>query len=100
MTGAPRPTWKGLQTDRMPVFLGYDQTERMIAALLDRAGAWQPDAVVGIARGGLVPASMAAGLLAAPLAMIGFDRASGTVRWIGTPPDGRRLLLVDDGCST
>ena len=39
----------------MPVFLGYDQTERMIAALLDRAAQWQPEAVVGIARGGLVP---------------------------------------------
>ena len=58
----------------MPVFLGYDQTERMIAALLDRAAQWQPDVVVGIARGGLVPATMAAGLLALPLAMIGFDR--------------------------
>ena len=60
----------------MPVFLGYDQTERMIAALLDRAARWQPDAVVGIARGGLVPATMAAGILALPLAMIGFERAS------------------------
>ena len=56
--------WKGLDTGRMPVFLGYDQTERMIAALLDRAARWQPDAVVGIARGGLVPATMAAGILA------------------------------------
>lgn len=95
-----RPAWKGLQTDRMPVFLGYDQTERMIAALLDRAAAWCPDAVVGIARGGLVPASMAAGLLATELAMIGFDRASGAVGWIGAPPVAQRILLVDDGCST
>ena len=46
--------WKGLDTSRMPVFLGYDQTERMVAALLDRAAQWQPDIVVGIARGGLV----------------------------------------------
>jgi hypoxanthine phosphoribosyltransferase len=100
MTATERLAWKGLQTDRMPVFLGYDQTERMIAALLDRAAAWQPDAVVGIARGGLVPASMAAGLLASQLAMIGFERATGTVGWIGTPPDAGRILLVDDGCST
>jgi hypoxanthine phosphoribosyltransferase len=100
MTAPMRPAWKGLETARMPVFLGYDQTERMIAALLDRAAAWRPDAVVGIARGGLVPASMAAGLLAAELAMIGFERASGAVRWIGAPPDAGRILLVDDGCST
>jgi len=100
MPTLPQPPWKGLETDRMPVFFGYDQTERMIAALLDRAAAWQPQVVVGIARGGLVPASMAAGLLAAPLAMIGFERISGAVDWIGAPPGARRVLLVDDGCST
>ena len=94
------PHWKGLETGRMPVFLGYDQTERMIAALLDRAMQWQPDSVVGIARGGLVPASMAAGILALPLAMIGFERTTGASGWIGAPPQGRRVLLVDDGCST
>ncbi len=93
--------WKGLNAAQMPVFLGYDQTERMIAALLDRAAQWQPDSVVGIARGGLVPATMAAGILALPLAMIGFDRASGRATWIGAPPAGRgRILLVDDGCSS
>ena len=89
-----------MDTDRMPVFLGYDQTERMIAALLDRAEKWQPEVVVGIARGGLVPATMAAGLLALPLSMVGFDRTRGGTRWIGTPADARRVLLVDDGCST
>jgi adenine/guanine phosphoribosyltransferase-like PRPP-binding protein len=100
MTTPTRAPWKGLAAERLPVFLGYDQTERMIAALLDRAAAWQPQAVVGIARGGLVPASMAAGLLASQLAMIGFDRAAGRVDWIGAPPAGGRILLVDDGCST
>jgi hypoxanthine phosphoribosyltransferase len=95
----PKP-WKGLAADRLPVFLGYDQTERMIAALLDRAAQWQPDAVVGIARGGLVPATMAAGILALPLTMIGFERAAGSAAWIGAPPSSGRVLLVDDGCST
>ncbi len=33
---APRP-WKGLDTSQMPVFIGYDQVERMVAALLDTA---------------------------------------------------------------
>src|SRR4051812_19519640 len=92
--------WKGLNTAEMPMFLGYDQTERMIAALLDRAAQWQPDTVVGIARGGLVPATMAAGILALPLAMIGYERSSGASQWIGAPAAGNRVLLVDDGCST
>ena len=89
-----------MDAGRRPVFLGYDQTERMVAALLDRASRWQPDAVVGIARGGLVPASMAAGILALPLAMIGFERATQSTEWLGAPPVSARVLLVDDGCST
>jgi hypoxanthine phosphoribosyltransferase len=93
-------SWKGLDPGRKPLFLSYDQTERMIAALLDRAAAWQPDAVVGIARGGLVPATMAAGLLALPLAMTLYQRSDGSLTWMGPPPAGARLLLVDDGCST
>jgi hypoxanthine phosphoribosyltransferase len=100
-TNSPRfLEWKGLEPGRMPIFLSYDQTERMIAALLDRASLWQPEAVVGIARGGLVPATMAAGMLALPLAMIGFERTAGSAAWIGPPPSAGRILLVDDGCST
>jgi adenine/guanine phosphoribosyltransferase-like PRPP-binding protein len=100
MQGRPERLWKGLEAGRKPVFLGYDQTERLIAALLDRAAQWQPDVVVGIARGGLVPATMAAGILALPLSMVGFDRGTGLTRWIGASPDGGRILLVDDGCSS
>lgn len=94
------PSWKGLDPDRKPVFLGYDQTERMLAALLDRAAAWRPDVVAGIARGGVVPATMAATILALPLATIAYDRAAARGEWIGPPPAGARVLLVDDGCST
>jgi hypoxanthine phosphoribosyltransferase len=96
----PDPAWKGLDTSQMPVFLGYDQIERMLAALLDKAAAWRPDAVVGIARGGLVPAAMTAGILALPLSMVGHDATTGSVTWIGPPASGRRILLVDDCCSS
>ena len=93
-------TWKGLDTAKKPVFIGYDRAEGMIAALLDRAAAWGPDAVVGIVRGGLVPASMAAGILALPLSFLGHDKTAGTMHWIGPPARGRRVLLVDDCCSS
>jgi hypothetical protein len=43
---------------------------------------------------------MAAGMLALPLAMMGFERAAAFAAWIGPPPSARRVLLVDDGCST
>lgn len=96
---APLP-WKGLRTDQMPVFIGYDHAERMLAALLDRAMAWQPDAVVAITRGGLVPGTMVACLGALPLFTIGWDRHAGTTAWMGPAPPGKRILLVDDCCAT
>ena len=95
---APAP-WKGLDTSRMPHFIGYDQAERMVAALMDRAAAWQPDTVVAIVRGGLVPATMAAAMLALPMAMVAWDRRANTVTWLGERPRGR-LLVVDDCCAT
>ena len=91
--------WKGLETGRMPRFIGYDAAERMVNAQLPRAAAWGAEAVAGIARGGLVPASMAACLLALPLAMLRVAR-DGAVTWLGPAPQERRLLLVDDACST
>lgn len=101
MNSLVRPVpWKGLNTERAPVFIGYDQAERMVSALLDRAMRWKPEAVVGIARGGLIPATMASATLALPLFMLRCDRASGVVSWIGEPPRERRLLVVDDSCST
>lgn len=71
----------------------------MVAALMDRAASWQPDAVVGIVRGGLVPATMAASMLALKLAMVSWDRAAGRVTWLGPKPAGR-LLVIDDCCAT
>jgi len=96
---AVRP-WKGLDTARMPTFIGYEQAERMVAALLEPATRWRPDGVAGIMRGGLVPATMAACTLALPLAMLAADRRTEEVTWLGPPTPGRRILLVDDCCAT
>ncbi len=79
------PPWKGLRTDTMPVFIGYDRAEHMVCALLDGVMAWQPDTVVAILRGGLVPATMAACTLALPLFMLSWDRRSRA-----PPGSGRR----------
>jgi hypoxanthine phosphoribosyltransferase len=94
------PAWKGLDTSRAPVFISYDQVERMIAALLPSTALFQPDAVVGITRGGIVPATMAAGILALPLAFLSHDKTTGAVDWHGPPSSGQRVLLVDDCCSS
>ena len=90
--------WKGLDPSRTPVFISYDRAELMLAALLEQAARWQPDQVVGVARGGIVPASMAAGILGLGLAFVGYDRARRAV--LGEEVAGKRLLVVDDGCSS
>jgi hypothetical protein len=43
---------------------------------------------------------MAAGILALPLSFVGHDATTGAVTWIGPPASGRRILLVDDCCSS
>lgn len=83
----------------MPVFVSYDQAERMVSALLDRAARWEPDCVVGIMRGGLIPATMAASVLALPLFLLSATRDN-KVTWVGPTPKERRLLLIDDCCAT
>jgi hypoxanthine phosphoribosyltransferase len=90
-----------LDTSRLPVFISYDQAERLVLSLLHRASLWAPDAVAGIVRGGIVPATMASCMLGLPLFMIGWDRGTGVARWTDAPPaDASRVLLVDDACST
>jgi len=72
----------------------------MVNALLPQAATWNPEAVVAITRGGLVPGTMAACGLALPLFIAGWSRESNEMRWIGPAPDARRILLVDDCCAT
>jgi hypothetical protein len=72
----------------------------MVAALLDHASGWRPDAVAAIARGGLVPGTMASCMLALPLFIIGWDRPTEATTWIGPAPGPGRILLVDDCCAT
>ena len=94
------PAWKGLETTRSALFLDYGQIDRMVQALLPAAAEWRADTVVGIARGGIVPATMAATGLCLPLALLSFDRATQGIQWIGTLPAAPRILLVDDCAST
>ncbi|MSP04500.1 MAG: phosphoribosyltransferase [Acetobacteraceae bacterium] len=94
------PQWKGLNTGKVPRFIGYDQAERMVAALLGDVSARGVRAVVAIPRGGLVPGTMVSCMLALPLYMIGWDRRSGSTAWIGDAPEEKCVLLVDDCCAT
>jgi hypoxanthine phosphoribosyltransferase len=94
------PSWKGLQTDRMPGFISYDQVERIVGSMLGNVFLWGPDAVVAIVRGGLVPGTMVSCMMALQLYNVSWNRTTEVTSWIGPPPDVNRLLLVDDCCAT
>src|SRR6195952_5721706 len=100
MTDRTPPPWKGLQTGRMPSFISYSQVERMVGSMLDGVMAWQPDAVVAIVRGGLVPATMVSCMLSLPLFMVAWDRETSITNWVGSAATVKRLLVVDDCCAT
>ena len=100
MTDRTPPPWKGLQTGRMPGFISYSQVERMVGSMLDGVMAWQPDAVVAIVRGGLVPATMVSCMLSLPLFMVAWDRETSITSWVGSAATVKRLLVVDDCCAT
>jgi hypoxanthine phosphoribosyltransferase len=90
----------------MPVFTPVSQAE-FLAAIHDLAAQvaadpWRPDRIVGIGRGGLVPAvylSHATGLAMASVDLSGAatdDAAEALTRLALRARDGARLLLVDD----
>lgn len=100
LTGAATAAWKGAQAGTVGRYIGYDEAERMVGALLGGAHAWGIEAVAGIARGGIVPATMASCLLSVPLSIIGRPSREAEFAWIGPAPAARRVLLVDDCCAS
>ncbi|MEK6638306.1 MAG: phosphoribosyltransferase domain-containing protein [Pseudomonadota bacterium] len=89
-----------------PALLYIDQTQfiedvRALAALL-RSGDWQPDFIVGIGRGGLVPAVFLSH--ATGIALLSVDHSSKVptfgdellAKLADKTKDGIRLLIVDD----
>src|SRR5690606_17019672 len=56
------------------------------------------EALVAIARGGLVPGVMAASALDLPVYALEYDRSSRKVSWFTAqePPSGAKILLVED----
>lgn len=76
----------------------YARIESVVSEFLPRWRDMGFDAVVAIARGGLVPALMASTELSVPLHALSYSRADRRVSWftVSQPPAKSRLLLVED----
>jgi hypothetical protein len=76
----------------------YGRIESVVAGFVPQWRNMGFDAVVAIARGGLVPAVMASTELCIPLHALAYSRKDRGVSWFSTsrPPSGARILLVED----
>lgn len=76
----------------------YARVESVVAGFLPQWHEMGFDAVVAIARGGLVPAVMASTHLCLPLHALSYSRKNRLVSWfsVSQPPAGARILLVED----
>lgn len=95
MTDATTP-WMGLDRNALVLHIGYGKVEELVAILSARLTAGEFDAVVGISRSGIVPATMLSHRLGKELFLIRCQRHCDEVSWMGTPPAGKSLLIVDD----
>jgi hypoxanthine phosphoribosyltransferase len=83
-----------------PAAFSYDYV-RVESVVSDYVPQWRRmgfDAIVAIARGGLVPAVMASTALGLPLLALAYERSSRQVSWFTaqTPPHDAHILLVED----
>jgi hypoxanthine phosphoribosyltransferase len=76
----------------------YQRIEVVMAGFAPQWRQMSFDAVVGIARGGLVPAMIASTALSVPLFALGYRRADRHVSWFTAqaPQPGSHVLLVED----
>ncbi|MFC3339623.1 phosphoribosyltransferase family protein [Paracandidimonas soli] len=83
-----------------PIAFPFDYTA-IEASIASRLHEWESlsfDAIVAIARGGLIPATLIASELSLPLLALSYRRDTREVRWLTheQPSAGQRLLLVED----
>lgn len=96
MTDSTTP-WLGLDREIPVHHVGYGKVEELVANLASRIPAGKIDAVVGISRSGIVPATMLSHRLGKELFLIRCQRHADEISWMGAaPPGGSSLLIVDD----
>lgn len=86
------------------LFLSFSDIERYVRILtrqLDQSSTWTPDIIVGVARGGLIPAVMLSHKLETPMSVFDMSLRDGKTLSLPIEPlikrlKGKRVLVVDD----
>lgn len=89
--------WSGHDRSLKVFHIDYAKVEQIVAILSQRLNGQRPNAIVGIVRAGVVPATMFAQRVGAELHLLRLQRHGGAPEWLGSvPPIGSVVLLVDD----
>ncbi len=89
--------WRGLSRSNQPVHITYEKADQLIAGFEPQIRTIAPDIIVGVARSGVVLASMIAQRMGAEFYCLRCQRHDSTVRWIDLPKATTGVaLLVDD----
>jgi hypoxanthine phosphoribosyltransferase len=83
--------------------IAWDRFEALVQQLALQLEAYEPQLILGLVRGGLVPATMVSYMLRRELypirIMRRYDTPAGQGAWLVRPPDkvrGRRVIVVDE----
>lgn len=97
--------WIGFKKEKMVLNVSYDKISSILTSQQVLQRAYKPELVIGIARGGIVPASMVATTLSLPLLLISVTRSVEEITWLAAPSQeildtlkerNIRVLLIDD----
>lgn len=104
------PTWKHVEESAQYLVLGLETISKT-------NDGWQPDYIIGLTRGGLIPAVLISHILDVPMIAVNYSSAvgagdnknhqnalpaiyGGTVSGTGELPAAPNLLIVDDICDS
>lgn len=101
--------WIGFNKEKTVLNISYDKISSILASQQVLQKSYNPELVIGISRGGIVPASMVSSTLSLPLLLISVTRSVEEITWLSAPQKNIldtlknrhiRVLLVDDMISS
>lgn len=97
--------WLGFKKEKIVLNVSYDKIASILDSQQNLQRSHNPELVIGIARGGIVPSTMIATNLSLPLLLISVTRSVQKITWLSMPDEKLletlknrtvKVLLVDD----
>lgn len=98
-------SWIGLKKEKTVLNVSYDKIASILNSQQNIQKSYEPELIIGVSRGGIVPATMVATNLSLPLLLISVTRGVEIVSWLSEPKTEIletlkqrkiKILLIDD----